>query len=155
MTMSALPLYLFVPSSATAMTIPSRAFTSSMLPHIFSCVGPTGAMTTTGMLLVDERDRAVLHLARRVALRMDVGDLLELERALQRQREMQAPAEIEQVLALGERASPAARISSLRSTSPPISSGTSHSALAACWRSAGSTRRRAAAKPEREQGDRA
>ena len=35
-----------------------------------------------GHLLVDERDRAVLHLAGGVAFGVDVGDFLQLQRAL-------------------------------------------------------------------------
>ena len=44
-------------------------------------------------VLIDESDRAVLHLGGRVALRMNVGDLLELEGTLQRHREIEAPAQ--------------------------------------------------------------
>ena len=51
-------------------------------------------------LLVDQRDRPVLHLAGRIALGVDVGDLLELERALHGDREHDAPPEEEEVLAL-------------------------------------------------------
>src|SRR3546814_4376220 len=39
-----------------------------------------------GHAVVDQCDRPVLHFPRRIALRMDVGDLLELEGAFQRQR---------------------------------------------------------------------
>ncbi len=53
-------------------------------------------------LLVDERDRTVLHLAGRVALGVDVGDLLQLERALERDRIVDPAAEIEEVAALIE-----------------------------------------------------
>jgi hypothetical protein len=38
-------------------------------------------------ILVDEGDGAVLELARRIALGVDVGDLLELQRAFERQRD--------------------------------------------------------------------
>ena len=51
----------------------------------------------TGMILVDEGDRPVLHLAGRVALRVDVGDLLQLQRALEGHRVVEAAAEIEEV----------------------------------------------------------
>ena len=37
-------------------------------------------------VLVDQRDRAVLHLARRIALGVDVRDLLQLQRAFERDR---------------------------------------------------------------------
>ena len=47
--------------------------------------------------LVDQRDRAVLHLARGIAFGVDVADFLELQRAFQRQRIIRAAAEIEHV----------------------------------------------------------
>src|SRR6266481_2973183 len=50
-----------------------------------------------GNLLVDERDRAVLHLAGGVTFGVDVRDLLQLERALERDREVDAAAEVEEV----------------------------------------------------------
>ena len=53
-------------------------------------------------LLVDERDRPVLHLAGRVALGVDVGDLLQLERALERDRVVDPAAEEQEVAALVE-----------------------------------------------------
>ena len=52
--------------------------------------------------LVDERDRAVLHLAGRIALGVNVGDLLELQRAFERDRIVDAAPEIEEVAALVE-----------------------------------------------------
>ena len=61
----------------------------------------------------DERQRAVLELARRVGLGVDVADLLELQRAFERDRVVQAAAEEERVLLAREaprtRRSPAAR----------------------------------------------
>ena len=42
---------------------------------------------------VNQGDRAVLHLARRVSFGMDVGDFLELERPLERDRIVDAAAE--------------------------------------------------------------
>ena len=54
------------------------------------------ATTTTGRLLVEERDRAVLHLAGRVRLGRDVRDLLQLERALERDRQADVAAEVEE-----------------------------------------------------------
>ena len=44
----------------------------------------------------------MLHLARRVALGVDVRDLLQLERALERDRVLEAAAEVEEVLRAGE-----------------------------------------------------
>ena len=52
--------------------------------------------------LVDERDRAVLHLAGRIALGVDVGDLLQLQRAFERDRIVDAAPEVEEVAALIE-----------------------------------------------------
>ena len=52
--------------------------------------------------LVDERDGAVLHLARRVAFGMDVGDLFELQRAFEGDRVVDAAPEVEEVAALVE-----------------------------------------------------
>ena len=49
MTSSAFAAISASPSVATAITTPSRAFTSSMLPAIFSYVGPWGVIATTGM----------------------------------------------------------------------------------------------------------
>ena len=43
-------------------------------------------MPTTGVSASSKRDRAVLHLAGGVALGVDVGDLFEFERALERGR---------------------------------------------------------------------
>jgi len=48
-------------------------------------------------ILVDEGDRPVLHLPGRVALGMDVRDLLQLERALERDREVRPAAEEQHV----------------------------------------------------------
>ena len=48
-------------------------------------------------VLIHQRDRAVLHLAGGVALGVDVGDLLELERPLERGREVVPSAQIQEV----------------------------------------------------------
>ena len=53
-------------------------------------------MQTTGVSVVEQRDRAVLHLAGRVRLGRDVRDLLQLERALERDRQPDVPAEVEE-----------------------------------------------------------
>ena len=47
--------------------------------------------------LVDERDGAVLHLPRRVTLGVDVGDLLHLQGAFERDRVVDAAAEVQEV----------------------------------------------------------
>src|SRR3954447_23356372 len=51
-------------------------------------------------LLVDQRDRSVLHLARRVALGVDVRDLLQLQRSLEGDGIVDPPPEIQDVAAL-------------------------------------------------------
>ena len=53
-------------------------------------------------VLVDERDRAVLHLAGRIAFGVDVGDFLELQRAFERDRIVDAAAEVQEVGAVVE-----------------------------------------------------
>ncbi len=55
-----------------------------------------------GQGLVDEGVGAVLHFAGRVALGVDVGDFLELERAFEGDGEMDAAAEVEEVARVGE-----------------------------------------------------
>ena len=60
--------------------------------------GPGGGDDDHRHRLVDQCDGAVLHLARGIALGVDVGDLLELERALERQRIIGAAPEIEHVM---------------------------------------------------------
>jgi hypothetical protein len=58
--------------------------------------------THDGQGLVDQRIRAVLHLAGGVALGVDVGDLLELEGALEGDGVVDAAAEVEEVARGGE-----------------------------------------------------
>ncbi len=86
-------------SSSFAMTMrrPLRAFTSAMLPRIFSVRRVLRADDDDGHVLVDEGDRTVLHLGRRISLGVDVGDLLELERPLERDGEVRSPPEVEEV----------------------------------------------------------
>ena len=50
-----------------------------------------------GHLFVDERDRAVLHFAGGIALGVDVRNLFQLERAFERDRIVDAAAEIEEI----------------------------------------------------------
>ena len=115
----------------SAITEPPRAFTSCMLPIIFSNTWSCGAIATTGMLLVDERDRAVLHLAGRIALGVDVRDLLQLQRAFERDRVVDAAAEVEEVGAVVE-----ARRRSLRSPARASASARAAAAAAAARRCA-------------------
>ena len=49
-----------------------------------------------GRPLLEQRDRAVLHLAGRVGLGRDVRDLLQLQRALERDRQADVAAEEEE-----------------------------------------------------------
>ena len=53
-------------------------------------------------VLVDEGNGPVLHLAGGIAFGVDVGNLLQLERAFERQRIGAAAAEIEHVACLGD-----------------------------------------------------
>ncbi len=115
-----------------------------------------GAMHHDRHVLVDQRDRAVLHLARRVALGVDVGDLLELQRALERDREVDAAPEEEEVLRrCGSSLRRASAIgSSWPSTALPPCAGDRDPASAVI---SALVRRRAAARraePEREQHER-
>src|SRR5205807_25707 len=48
--------------------------------------------------IIDERDRAVLHLGCRIPLGVDIGDFLELERAFERHRKVVTAAQIQHVL---------------------------------------------------------
>ena len=59
-------------------------------------------------LLVDQGDGAVLHLAGGVAFGVDVGDLLELERAFEGDGVVDAAAEEEEVVGAGSTSWPAA-----------------------------------------------
>src|SRR5437879_12280343 len=58
---------------------------------------PTSTLFPYTTLFRSQRDRSVLHLGRRVAFRMDVGDLLELECALERHGEVHATTEVQRV----------------------------------------------------------
>ena len=53
-------------------------------------------------LLVDQRDGTMLHLAGGIALGMDIGDFLQLQRAFQRQREALPTPHIKYVGSLGD-----------------------------------------------------
>ena len=48
-------------------------------------------------VLVDEGDRSVLHLAGWVAFRVNVGDLLEFESSLERDRVIDAASEVQEI----------------------------------------------------------
>ena len=58
-----------------------------------------------GKIFVDQRVRAVLHLARRIAFGVDIGDLFQLQRAFERDGEVDAAAEVKKILCLGTGAS--------------------------------------------------
>ena len=69
---------------------------------------PCGGTTqNTGRPVLDQRDRAVLELAGGEALGVDVGELLELERALERDRVAGVPAEEQHRRGVDELARPA------------------------------------------------
>ena len=84
-------------ASPMAYTGALRARTSCTFEITFSASSPGGHRAITGNALVEQRDRPVLHLAGRVALGVQVRDLLELERALERERVERAAAEVEGV----------------------------------------------------------
>ena len=65
---------------------PPRAATSCMLETVFSNTASRGAMTIHRHRLVDQRDRPVLEFARRVAFGVDVAQLLQFQRAFERER---------------------------------------------------------------------
>ena len=93
--------------SVTRMILPPRAATSCMFDTVFSNTPSAGALVERRDHdhrhgLVDQRDRAVLELARRIAFGVDVGDFLELQRAFERDRIGGAAAEIEHVAGFGE-----------------------------------------------------
>ena len=86
--------------SVIRMILPPRAATSCMFETVFSntwraLVERRDHDHRHG--LVDQRDRPVLELARRIAFGVDVGDFLELQRAFERDRIGRAAAEIEHV----------------------------------------------------------
>ena len=76
-----------------AMTGPLRALTCSMLFRFFEKTESSGAMKTEGRSGRIERNDAVLELGARMAFGEKVGDLLHLERAFERDREIELPAE--------------------------------------------------------------
>src|SRR5437870_951155 len=70
------------PRWVTATTGPRRARISSIVETFLPC----GITTTVGRLRRDQRQRPVFELGGRIGLGVQVADLLELERALQRHR---------------------------------------------------------------------
>src|SRR4026209_2542675 len=101
--------------SVIRMILPPRAATSCMFDTVFSktpsrlALLSTGATPPTGLGLPtgrhrrpDEHDRPLLQLPRGITFGMDVGNFLELERALKRDGIGRASAEIKHVLGLGE-----------------------------------------------------
>ena len=77
-----------------------------------------GGEDNHGQGLVDEGVGTVLHFAGRVALGVNVGDFLELERAFEGDGEMDAAAEVEEVARGGETRRPAARTALSGSAAP-------------------------------------
>src|SRR5262245_44318911 len=53
-------------------------------------------------ILIDERNRSVLEFARGIAFGVDIGNFLELERTLERERKTGAATEIKDIPAFGE-----------------------------------------------------
>ena len=77
-----------------------------MFESTLSSSGPSVVTQTTGVDLIEQRDRTVLHLSGGVGLGRDVGDLLQLERSLEAHREADVTAEVEEevtvAVALGD-----------------------------------------------------
>ena len=73
---------LLSPSPTTAITGPPRALISWRLAITLSYTWPCGMRKTLGVCSSTSAIGPVLHLGRRIALRMDVADLLEFQRAL-------------------------------------------------------------------------
>ena len=101
-----------------------RARTSWMLDTILSCSTPRprgdGTDGDDREARLDQGDRAVLQLAGREALGVHVGELLQLERALERDRIADVPAEEQHRASVGERSGQLAhrlhRLQHLRAT---------------------------------------
>ena len=71
-----------------------------MLETTFSSTGESVATHDDRRGLVEQRDRAVLHLAGGVGVGGDVGDLLQLQRPLERDGQADVAADVEEELAL-------------------------------------------------------
>ena len=54
-------------------------------------------------VFINQRNRSMLHLGGRVSLGMDVGNLLQLEGAFQRDREIDAASQIEEVVLVADK----------------------------------------------------
>ena len=106
MTWSATSAIVGSPAVAIAMT--SGAARADLLQVRLQLVGDVrrGRDADDGRLLVEQGDRAVLHLTRGVRLGRDVGDLLELQRPLQAHRNADVTPEVEEeglvLIALGD-----------------------------------------------------
>ena len=83
--------------SPIRMIRPPRAATSCMLETVFSNTRVARREHDDRHRLVDQRDRPMLQFARRIAFGVDVGEFLQLQRALERERIGGAAAEIEHV----------------------------------------------------------
>ena len=92
------------PSVAMAMIGPLRALISCMLETILLKTSPLGARNTLGHFSLMSAIGPVLHLGGRIPLGVDVGDLLQLERPLEGDREEGQPPEEEEVACAGRSA---------------------------------------------------
>ena len=110
-----------------------RARTSSTLERTLSEHRALGRDADDRGRLVEQCDRAVLHLAGGVGVGRDVGDLLQLQRPLEADRQADVAAEIEEeLLRRGGRRRP-------RRRAPRSRPGSPRSARAACLSSATSS----------------
>ena len=83
------------------MTRAPRALTSCTLEMSLSYTRLSVATTSDRGALLEQGDGTVLHLARGVGVGGDVGDLLELERALEGYRQAHVPAQAQEEAAGG------------------------------------------------------
>ena len=81
-----------------------------------------------GNVRLDQGDGAVLHLRRLHALRVDVGDLLQLQRPLERRRVFVEPPDVEEVLAAARTCVAISAMRSFWPISPRACSGSFSSA---------------------------
>ena len=102
------------PPRATAMIRPPRARISWAFPIILSRISPWAASTTVGIAGLDQRDGPVLQLGGLHALGVDVRDLLQLQRALERGGVLVQPPDVEDVARRGAAAGRSRRSARVR-----------------------------------------
>ena len=84
------------------MTVPPRAGLLDLGDHLL-VPGIPGGQAQDRHVLVDQGDGTVLHFAGRIAFGMDVGDLLQLQRAFVGDGHIDAPSQVQAVTDVLER----------------------------------------------------